>query len=74
MVSTPLKNIMGRIIPYTMENKKCVKPPISVYIYISTRDVLPYEIFYIRCDMWDSPNAINLQVWRVFLAPRNLAI
>jgi hypothetical protein len=23
---------MGRIIPYIMENKKCLKPPTSIYI------------------------------------------
>ena len=32
VVSTPLKNMsMGRIIPYIMENKKCSKPPTSLY-------------------------------------------
>ena len=25
---------MGRIIPYIMEHKKCLKPPTSLYIYI----------------------------------------
>jgi len=25
---------MGRIIPYFMENKKCSKPPTSIYVYI----------------------------------------
>ena len=35
VVLTILKNMsssMGRIIPYIMENKKCLKPPI-IYIY-----------------------------------------
>jgi len=27
VVSAPLKNIMGRIFPYIMEIKKCLKPP-----------------------------------------------
>jgi len=26
---------MGRIIPYIMENKKCSKPPTSIYIHIN---------------------------------------
>ena len=31
VVSTPLKNmkVNGKIIPYIMENKKCLKPPTS---------------------------------------------
>jgi hypothetical protein len=36
VVLTILKNMtssMGRIIPYIMENKKCSKPPPSIYIY-----------------------------------------
>ena len=35
-IPTPLKNMsssMGRIIPYIMENKTCLKPPTSVYIF-----------------------------------------
>ena len=29
-----MSSSMGRIIPYIMENKKCLKPPTSIYIYI----------------------------------------
>ena len=39
VVLTILKNMsssMGRIIPYIMENKKWLKPPTSIYIYIYT--------------------------------------
>jgi len=37
VVSTPLKNIwsMGRMIPYIMENKKCLKPPTSCIALMS---------------------------------------
>ena len=35
VLSTPLKNMsessLGMIIPYILENKKCLKPPISIY-------------------------------------------
>ena len=31
---------MGRILPYIMENKKCSKPPTSIYIYIYIADLV----------------------------------
>ena len=48
-----LKNMsssMGRIIPYIMENKKCLKPPtkyVHIYIYLLSGDIYIYIYIYI---------------------------
>ena len=47
---------MGRIIPYIMEHKKCLKPPTSVYIYIPIYGISYWYVWCKGIDIHENSN------------------